>query len=356
MSSPPRSGPSPLLLGLAAFTIVVAGLRAAAPIVVPFLLALFVAVVCAAPLFTLEKRGVPRWVGLPLVVIGVVLVFAGIGTLIGTSVNDFTRQLPAYETRFRVLLDAGAARLEELGAPSATGELRDVFQPGQVFGLVRGLLAGLGAALTNAFFVLLTAVFVLLEATSLRDKLEVIADDPGDARERFELIADNVRRYLGVKTLTSLATGGLIAAGLALLGVDFPLLWGLLAFLLNFVPTIGSVIAGVPGVLLALVQLGWGPALAATLLYVGVNVAIGNGIEPRLMGRSVGLSTLVVFVSLVFWGWVLGPVGMLLSVPLTMTTKIALESDPSTHWLAVLLGPSSVAREARQQASSEEPA
>jgi predicted PurR-regulated permease PerM len=116
-------------------------------------------------------------------------------------------------------------------------------------------------------------------------------------------------------------------------------LWGLVAFLFNFVPNIGSIIAAVPALLLALVQLGPGPALAAGAGYLVVNIVMGNVVEPRFMGRGVGLSTLVVFLSLVFWGWVLGPVGMLLSVPLTMVVKLALEANPETRWIAVLIGP-----------------
>jgi predicted PurR-regulated permease PerM len=144
---------------------------------------------------------------------------------------------------------------------------------------------------------------------------------------------------MGIKTWTSMLTGVLVSLWLWLLGVDHAQLWGVMAFLLNYVPNIGSFIAAVPAVLLALVQLGPGSALLAALGYLVVNIIIGNVIEPRFMGKGLGLSTLVVFLSLVFWGWVLGPVGMLLSVPLTITVKLALDSKPETRWLGVLLGP-----------------
>ena len=122
------------------------------------------------------------------------------------------------------------------------------------------------------------------------------------------------------------------------LGVDFPLLWAMLAFLLNYIPTIGSIIAAVPAVLIALVQLGPGEASATAIGFVGINMVFGNIIEPRLMGYGVGVSPLVVFIGLFFWGWVFGPIGMLLSVPLTMTLKLALESDKRTRWIAILIG------------------
>ena len=150
-----------------------------------------------------------------------------------------------------------------------------------------------------------------------------------------------------------LGTGIAIGVWLAVIGVDYAMLWGLLAFLLNYVPNIGSIIAAVPTVLFAAVQLGPGAALWSAAGYLVVNVVVGSVVEPRFMGRGLGLSTLVVFLSLVFWGWVLGPVGMFLSVPLTMMIKIALDSRPDTHWIAVLLGPEGAAEEELAARGSE---
>jgi AI-2 transport protein TqsA len=144
---------------------------------------------------------------------------------------------------------------------------------------------------------------------------------------------------MSMKTIISMVTGIFIALAMSLIGLDYPVLWGVLAFMLNFVPNIGSIIAAVPAVMLALVQLGYAPALIVAAVYIAVNVIIGSIVEPKYMGKGLGLSTLVVFVSLVFWGWVLGPVGMLLSVPLTITVKLALDSEPETQWLGQLLGP-----------------
>jgi len=163
----------------------------------------------------------------------------------------------------------------------------------------------------------------------------------------------NLGRYLGIKTIVSLATG--ICAGILTwsLGLDFPLLWAMLAFLLNYVPTIGSIIAAVPAVLLALVQLGPGAAGATAVGFAAINVVFGNIIEPRLMGYGVGISPLVIFVGLVFWGFIFGPVGMLLSVPLTMTLKLSLESDERTRWIAILIGSERDAQHALTHPASE---
>jgi len=205
--------------------------------------------------------------------------------------------------------------------------------------MAAGMLSGLGGVLTNAFLILLTVVFILLEASSFPDKLRASASNPEATMQGFGKFLGTVQKYMAIKTWISLATGGAIAIWLSVLGVDYPLLWGLLAFLFNYVPNIGSIIAAVPAVLLAFVQLGGGNAALSALGFLLANVVMGNVVEPRVMGKGLGLSTLVVFLSLVFWGWLLGLVGMLLAVPLTMTVKIALEGSRDTRHIAVLLGP-----------------
>ena len=162
-------------------------------------------------------------------------------------------------------------------------------------------------------------------------------DDPNHTFRSFNTFNESVKKYLVIKSWVSVVTGIIITFWLWALDVDYPILWGFLAFMLNFVPNIGSIIAAVPAVLLAYIQ--WGPATAALAAsgYIAVNVIIGNIVEPRFLGKGLGLSTLVVFLSLVFWGWILGPVGMLLSIPLTMILKIALENNPDTYWIGVLL-------------------
>jgi predicted PurR-regulated permease PerM len=147
-----------------------------------------------------------------------------------------------------------------------------------------------------------------------------------------------LRRYLAVKTWISMLTGAALGLWVAAIGLDFAVFWGLVAFLLNYIPNLGSIIAAIPPTLLALVQLGPGPAVLVVLGYLVVNMALGNIVEPMVMGRRLGLSTLVVFLSLVFWGWLFGPVGMFLSVPLTMAVKITLESSREFRWVAILLG------------------
>jgi predicted PurR-regulated permease PerM len=220
--------------------------------------------------------------------------------------------------------------------------LLDAVDPGAALGFAAVLLNEVGALLTNGVLILLTVVFILLEVGSFRYKLRRAIGAPRATFPPVAAFMDGMKRYFVIKTEVSLITGTLVAVWLAVLGVDFPLLWGLIAFLFNYVPNIGSIIAAIPATLLALVQLGLWPAFLVAAGYLAINMVMGNFLEPRWMGHGVGLSPLVVFFSLIAWGWVLGPVGLLLSVPLTMTVKIAAESFPETRWLAVLLGPEDV--------------
>ena len=348
-----RSRAASILLTAAAFVVIVAGMRAAEAIVVPFLLSVFIAIVSAPSLFWLERKGLPRWLAM-LVVIGVIIA-AGIGVtvLVGTSIREFSRDIPEYRARINAEV---LPLLEWLGAKGMsvpTDDYMSYFEPGAAVQLVADLLNGFGKVLGNAFLIFLTVVFILFETASFPRKFRAVADDPDHALDRFTDFREKVKRYLVIKTVASLGTGVAIGVWLAVLGVDYPMLWGLLAFLLNYVPNIGSIIAAVPAVLFATVQLGPGAALWAAAGYLVVNVVAGSLIEPRFMGRGLGLSALVVFLSLVFWGWVLGPVGMFFSVPLTMMIKIALDSRPDTHWIAVLLGPEGAAEEELAARASE---
>jgi predicted PurR-regulated permease PerM len=323
----------------AALVIIIAGIRVAQPILVPFLLSLFIAIISGPPLIFLHRKGVPRALALLIVVATVIAIGLILAVLLGNSIDEFSRSLPVYQARLKEQMAALLAWLGGLGIDVPERGLQEALDPGAAMKLVARLLTGLGGALTNAFLILITVTFILLEASGFFAKLRTTVADPDRSFETIDRFLSTIQRYMAIKTVVSLATGIAITVWLAILGIDYHLLWGLLAFLLNYIPNIGSLLAAVPAVLLALLQFGVGPALLAALGYLVVNIVLGTVIEPRFMGRGLGLSTLIVFLSLVFWGWVLGPVGMLLSVPLTMTVKIALDSSEDTRWIAVLMGP-----------------
>ena len=197
---------------------------------------------------------------------------------------------------------------------------------------------GLASAVSNILLVVLVTLFILFEADEFPNKFRQAFGEQPEGIRRFRDFSADIQTYLEVKTLLSAFTGLLIGLGLWFLGVDFALLLGVMAFLLNFIPTIGSIIAALPAVLIALIDTSLGTTAMVALLYGGVNLSVGQLLEPQMMGRSLGLSPLVVFLSLLLWGWLWGPVGMLLSVPLTMVVKIFLEHTEQYRWVAVLLG------------------
>ncbi len=326
------------LVQFASFIIVVAGMRAASVLVVPFLLAGFLAVICAPPLFWMKKKGVPSMLGILVLLLVVILAQIILVTLVSKSVADFSQNLPFYQDRLKTLTYDSLQLMSRYGIELETDKLAEMLNPSRVLMLAANMLNGLGGVLTNTFFVFLTLIFILSEAAGFPNKLRAIINDKHSNLETYSQITDGVNKYLGIKTLTSLGTGIAISTWLLVQGVDYPVMWGVFAFLLNYIPNIGSIIAAVPAVLLTLIQLGPIAAGIASIGFLIVNTLVGSVIEPKVMGEGTGLSALVVFLSLAFWGWVLGPVGMLLSVPLTMAVKIALSKGESTKWLAILLG------------------
>jgi len=333
-----RSSHQFFLLAAACLVVIIAGIQAAASLLIPFLLAAFIAIICLPPLTWLTRHRIPPGVSVFIITLVLIVIILLFGSFVGSSISDFSHNLPTYQSRLKVLTGDWVVWLSGLGITFSSHALVDNFDPSAALGMAGKLVSGLGNALANTFLIVLTVIFMLIEAVALPHKWAVMGAR-APSTEHFGRFVESVNSYLAIKGWVSLVTGAVIATWLAVLGVDYPLLWGLLAFLFNFVPNIGSIIAAVPAVLLALVQLGPGIALASGAGYVAVNIVMGNIVEPRFMGKGVGLSTLVVFLSLVFWGWVLGPVGMLLSVPLTMIVKLAMEANEQTRWIAILLGP-----------------
>jgi len=326
-------------LTAAAVVVLIYGMQMAKVLLVPFLIAAFLALITARPMLWLQSKRVPSFVSALIIVSTIMLLLAVVGTILGSSIAEFTAAIPRYQARLDVIVQGVFDFVvEHLDSDQSVESLADMIDLGWAMGLAATILNSLKDVLTNMFLIIFLLIFMLLEVSSVGFKVRAAFGRSTDSLEQPRAFLHNLGRYLGIKTLVSLATG--LCAGLLTwsLGLDFPLLWGMLAFLLNYVPTIGSIIAAVPAVLLALVQLGPGAAGATAVGFAAINVAFGNIIEPRLMGYGVGISPLVVFVGLVFWGWVFGPVGMLLSVPLTMTLKLALESDQDTRWIAILIG------------------
>jgi predicted PurR-regulated permease PerM len=191
---------------------------------------------------------------------------------------------------------------------------------------------------TQSFFALIVMIFVLVESGSYAHKVRDVLNVMGPDLSRFQNTSQDIQKYLGIKTAVSFATGLLATLVCVIFRVEFPLLWGLVAFLFNYVPAIGSIVAAIPPTLLALISHGFWWAAGVLALYLVINVAIGNFLEPMLLGDRFGISTVIVILSVLFWGFVWGPVGMLLAVPLTMMVKVMLDNSSDLRWVSAFMG------------------
>ena len=350
-----RSAGSQALFATACVVVVLAGMRAAAPFVVPLMLALFLTIINIPVLNGLRRLRVPAPVAVLLVLLLTSVVVGGLGWIGAASLSDIRASLPDYVRRLQQVEATALAALADRGIHLPEGlPYTDFAAPERLVSFVSGVLIEAAALLSATFVVILYMIFMLAEAAGFPRKLRAAIGRMDADLGRLAGVVRDIQRYLAIKTAISLVTGLLIGIWLALAGVDFPLFWALVAFLLNFVPNVGSIVAAVPAILFALLQLGPGGAAVTTAGYLAVNFLLGNIIEPHLMGRGFGLSTLVVVISLVFWGWLWGPVGMLLSVPLTVIVRIAVEHTEDLRWLAVLLGstPAEAGRPAAAMESS----
>ncbi len=334
----PTGSSDSLMVILASFVIVVAGLKVAAPILAEFLLALFIAVVCIPPIKWLVSKKIPQGFSILIVLLGVLSFLAFIGFLVGDSIQSFSANKATYSAKLDQNLGGTIAWLTDKGLPLEGLHLTTlVDQYG--LALVSRIVGGLNIIFQEFFIIFLSVIFILAEMSSFPVKFAKAFSDSHDKMVHINKILGKIRHYLAIKTAASLLTGFIVSMGLFFIGVDYPFLWGMLAFLLNYIPNIGSIIAAIPPVILAFVQIGPAAVLWTAATFLFANTVVGNFLEPKFMGKMLGLSTFVVFLSLIFWGWIFGSVGMFLSVPLTMTIKIALETNPSTHWIAIMLGP-----------------
>lgn len=333
--SPPARG----LLLAAAFVIAMLGIQAAAPVLTTVLLAAFIAVVATPPLNWLRRHGAPKWISL-FIVVFILLDLGSLIALVATgTLEGFRDSLPTYQERLVLLTQELADWLEGIGLADSHAAIPDILDPGLVMILVRKLLSDASGLAGEGLLVLLVVVFILLDAPGLPAKLKAAFKTTPQADARFDRILAAVNRYMLIKSLTSLATGVVIGLWLWYLGLDFVFLWVLVAFLLNFIPFVGSILMAVPAVLLALVQTDLWTTLLVALGYLVVNIAVGSILEPRIMGKGLGVSSLAILLSLLLWGWLLGGVGVFLSVPMTMALIIALDASPRTRPIAILMGP-----------------
>lgn len=329
---------TPPIVMTAALVIVLAGVIYAKSIITPFLLALFISIICEQPVSWLERKKIPRWLSLIIVILAMIILFTGFAFIIGGTISSFSGDLSKYEASLTTISDSFLKYLSDKGIKVPQDQIFSLLQPAKIFEITAGALNTLVSMMGNTFLIFLIVLFTLTEFSSFAVKTNAILKGSDRSVAYFSIILQNIRHYLGIKTIICLFTGILVYVALLIIGVDYPLLWALIAAIMNYIPNIGSIIAAVPAVLFALVQLGFGGAIWTLASFMVVNNVLGNFVEPRIMGKGLGLSTLVVFLSLLFWGFIFGTVGMFLSVPLTMTIKIILEQNEKTRWISIILG------------------
>lgn len=314
------------LTGAASAVVIIGGLHVAAAMVTKVLIIVFLAIILSPIYYFLRRRGVPGALSVLLLILFTVGTCAyGFGYLVPKSVIEFASRMGTYHQKIVEFTEGLAPWLQEQGVNVQADALRRAMFIDKSVLAQAGTKTAMWAVqfVSDLTLVLIIVSFLFAELPHLPRARRL----PFMTEGRWNLIVrfvHDVRHYMGIKTLISAATGFFVYLGLVLLGVDSPVLLGLIAFFLNFVPAIGSVIAAVPGVLLGLSAGGVPTALAVALLYLVVNQALGNVLEPRVMGTGFGVSPVVVLLSVLFWGWVLGAVGMLFAVPLTMAVRGAL--------------------------------
>jgi len=328
-----------VLFALASIVIIIGGLKAAAPLLVPVVLAFFLSVLSLPILRVLRTWGVPRFAAVLLTIVVDVGIISPIALVSFNLVNEFQGKVNDYQYKITTKTEEWRTRFEEEHNMKFELEQEKINQ--YIEGGVKQLLTFLGKTIGVAkdfVFIVIVMIFFLAEAGGFRRKLAAIHRARGPDLERFQSTAKDLQKYLGIKTAISTITA--ILAGLLTwaLDVNFPVLWALVAFIFNYIPAIGSIIASFPPAILALVDHSPTTALFVLLGYLFINMVLGNFIEPMLMGQRFGLSTSVVILSVLFWGWVWGLVGMFLAVPLTMVVKVVLDHSEDLQWLALAMG------------------
>lgn len=327
-----------ILIGTAAFVIIIAGINLAQSVVVLFLISFFIALLGTPPVLWLKERRIPSIFAVLVVMACMIIIILLIGAQIGSSFSNFSDELPLLQSHIREQILKLSAFLTSKGISGTQKYLLDYINAEVIMNFTADLISSVGSIISNLILILLTVTFILLEISSFPIKLRTILGDPKQVFPKFTEFVLDMKRYMVIKTIINLVAGILIGVWMYILGVQFPVLWGFLAFLLHYIPNIGAIISAMPAALLAFIQFGIGSALLVIAGNVFIGFVIGNVIEPRLMGRKFGLSTLVVFLSLIFWGSLLGFIGAILSIPLTMAVKFAFENNEDTRWIAVLLG------------------
>ena len=325
-----------VMLGLAAMVIVFVGMRLAAPILNPILFALVMSLLFSPIYAWLRRHRIPTPLALVIMLVGLTVLFVGIFLIMGISIARFSGDIASYTGKLNVQVSS----LQDLAKSAGLSDvnIRDAVKPSALAGAIGSVLGGVADFLSNLFLILVIVLFFLAEGPAMMNRLRSSAGSDHPQVERLTVFGQNVVRQLGLRAIVNLVTGAGVTILMFVLGVDFPLMWGILTFFLSFIPWIGLPLAVAPAVVLALAEHGIERALLVIAGVIVINILAENALSPMLMGRGLSLSPTVLFLGFIFWAWLLGGPGAFLAAPLTIFVVLMLETFPETRWLAALMG------------------
>lgn len=335
-----------ILVGAAAAVVVGAGISGLRDILAPVLLTL-VLVICASPVRgRLEKHGVPSGFATGSVILVVFALLAVFTYTVLIAFAQFVAMLPTYSAQFQEIGAQIAAQFTRLGV--GQGQIQSIvggMDPGSIAAAITGAIGSV-ASITGALVIVLTMMILMAaDAVYARTILRQLSERRPHLVQALGEYATNVRRYMVVTTVLGVVQGAINAIALYILGVPAALLWGLLAFLCSFIPNIGYFFAIIPPIVFGYLVGGWPTMIAVVVVYGIVNAVVQSIIQPRVVGHAVSLSQTLTFFSVLLWAVLIGPIGAILAIPLTLLVKTVLvDADPGAHWWRPVLGPTAETR------------
>jgi AI-2 transport protein TqsA len=333
-----------IMVGLAATIVVLVGMRLAAPVLNPILFAVVLALLFSPIYAWLTRHRIPTPLALVIMLVGLTVLFMGLFLILGVSIARFSGDIGSYAGKLGGQVDNIQELAKRLGLSNV--DIRDAVKPSAVTGAIGTVLSGVADFLSNLFLILIIVLFLLAEGPAMMNRLQASTGPEHPQVQRLTIFGRNVVRQLGLRAIVNLVTGAGVTILLLALGVDFPLMWGILAFFLSFIPWIGLPLAVAPAVVLALAEHGVTNALLVIAGVILINILAENALSPMLMGRGLSLSPTVLFIGFIFWAWLLGGPGAFLAAPLTIFVVLMLETFPETRWLASVMGAGGSAPEA----------
>jgi AI-2 transport protein TqsA len=325
-----------VMLVLAATVVVLVGIRLSAPILNPIFFAVVLTLLFSPIYSWLKRRGLPSPLALVIMLVVIAAIFVALFFILGVSISKFSERVGFYTLQLNSQLVDLEALLERLGLSNV--DLRDVIKPSALTDALGTILSGIAGFLSDLFLILVIMLFLIGEGPAMMIRLRAGTSADNPQVERLTIVGRSVVRQFGLRAIVNLVTGGGVTVLLFLLGVDFPLLWGILTFFLSFVPYIGLVLAVTPAVVLALAEFGVSRAVLVIAGVIVINILAENVLSPMMMGRGLNISPTVVFLSFVFWAWLLGGPGAFLALPITLFVAVMFDTFPETRWLASIIG------------------